>query len=648
MSVPAEKTVLTTCTRDCPDGCSMLVTVRDGRMVGLRGNPDHPITRGFLCRRSRDFIRRVYSPNRVLNPLKRVDGSWRRISWEEALDLAAEKLAGYRERFGGLSLLHYQDNGSMGALKLLNRRFFNLLDGVTTTSGTLCGGAGVAGQTMDFGHRTAHEPTDIPNSRLVLLWGRNPMATNVHMVPFLKEARSRGATLVLIDPVRTRTAELCDLHYQPRPGSDGYLAAAMGKLLLQEGLVDWDFVERHSEGFHGYRAALDGLSLEWLALQCGIPLSEISRLALLYGRTRPAAIWAGWGLQRREYGAEIYRLVDALGALTGNIGVPGGGVNHGMEEREYWDWGVIAPEAATVRRAIPKPTLGQGMLQAADPPIKMAVVTCSNPANQAPHSLKVREAFRQVEFVVVVDSFLTDTADLAHLFLPTTSPFEEDDLVGNYCNHWLGPVNPAIEPVGEARTDLQIFQGLADRLGVSGMEGSAGEWLRRMAAPLLPLGITLEMLKEAPIRPSTAPAVAFADRVFPTPSGSFRFTSEVPPNPAADRSGGFVLLSTHPDNAVHSQILPEDQGELVRVWMSPADAEEQGLSEGDAVVLRADDGQMSGRIGLDETISRGVLHCHQGGWIKLDAGVNQVTRDIASRHGLCAGFYEAIVEVEAQ
>jgi len=646
MGYPAERTVLTTCTRDCPDGCSMLATVREGRLVALKGNPDHPVTRGFLCRRSRDYIRRVYSPNRILHPMKRASGGWVRVSWDEALDMAAERIALYRDRYGTLSIMHYQDNGSMAALKMLNSRFFNLLGGATTASGTLCGGAGIAGQTMDFGYRTAHEPTDIPNSRLVILWGRNPMVTNVHLVPFLKMAKANGATLVLIDPVRTRTAELCDLHYQPIPGSDGYLAAAMGKLLLESGLVDWDFIERHTEGFSDYRAALDRLPLPWLADQCGIPLDDIRRLADMYGSTRPASIWAGWGLQRREFGAEIYRLLDALAALTGNIGVPGGGVNHGMEEREYWDWGLKAPEAAKVQRWIPKATLGEGLLAANDPPVKMIVVTGANPANQAPDSLKVREAFARTEFVVVVDSFLTDTADMAHLFLPTTSPFEEEDLVGSYGHQWLGPVNRVIEPLGEARTDLEIFQGLAERLGMAGMEGSATQWLRRLAAPLEPLGITLEMLQRGPVRHPTAPTVPFQDRRFPTPSGRFCFTSDVPPNPVSSRDGRFVLISSHPETSVHSQILPEDQGKPLQVRVNPEDAAALGLRNGDPLVLSALDGRVEGLALLDATMRRGTLQCDQGGWLKFGVGVNRVVPGILSRHGLCAGFYEAMVRVE--
>ncbi|MHB0868726.1 MAG: molybdopterin-containing oxidoreductase family protein [Chloroflexota bacterium] len=646
MSGSAEKVVVTTCTRDCPDGCSMLATVRDGRLVALRGNPDHPVTQGFLCRRSRDYIRRVYSPNRILHPMKRVDGSWERISWDEALDLAAGRIAEYRSRYGNLSIMHYQDNGSMAALKMLNSRFFNLLGGVTLASGTLCGGAGIAAQTMDFGYRTAHEPVDLPNSRLVLIWGRNPVATNVHLVPFLKQARAQGATLVLIDPVRTRTAELCDLHYQPLPGSDGYLAAAIGRILLEENLVDWEFVRDHSEGFDSYRAALEPLSLEWLSDQCGIPLEEIRKLAHMYGSTKPASIWAGWGVQRREFGAEIYRLLDAIAALTGNIGVPGGGVSHGMEEREYWDRDLKAPEAARFHRGIPKATLGEGMLAAQDPPIKMVVVTGANPANQAPHSLRVREAFQRTEFLVVIDGFMTDTADLAHLFLPTTSPFEEEDLVGSYGHQWLGPVNPAIEPPSEARTDLQIFQALAERLGIQGMEGTATEWLRRLAAPLLPLGITLETLQQGPVRHPTQPTVPFESRVFPTPSGRFHFTSEVPPNPAANRNGSFVLISSHPETSVHSQILPEDQGKPLQLRMNPRDAERLGLAEGDPVAMKAMGGRVEGVLALEATLGQGVLHCDQGGWIKFGVGVNRVTPGVLSRQGLCAGFYEAIVDVE--
>ena len=265
---------------------------------------------------------------------------------------------------------------------------------------------------------------------------------------------------MLIDPIRTRTADLCDLHYQPTPGSDGYLAAAIGKILLEEGLVDRDFIENHTEGFQAYLAALDGFSLEWLASQCAIPLEDIRKLALMYGTTKPASIWAGWGVQRREYGAEIYRLMDALAAITGNIGVPGGGVSHGMEEREYWDWSLKAPEAARVHRGIPKAKLGEGILDAKDPPVKMIVVTCANPATQAPHSLKVRESFRSREFVVVLDSFITDTADLALSSCRSPRP-------SGRMTWWelrppvVGAGEPGDRALGEARTDLQIFQGLA-------------------------------------------------------------------------------------------------------------------------------------------------------------------------------------------
>ena len=583
----ATRTVVTTCTRDCPDGCGMLAEVRDGKLVGLRGNPDHPITRGFLCSRASNYVRRVYSPNRITTPLKKVDGEWKRASWDEALDMAAGKIARFRDEYGPLSILHYFENGSTAGLKLLTRRFFNLLGGATTVGGSLCGGAGIAGQTLDFGLRTAHEPTDIPNSRLVILWGRNPMATNVHLVPFLREAKKRGAKLVLIDPLRTRTAEMCDLHLQPLPGSDGYLAAAMARVILEEGLADEAFISGHTEGFDGYRAALEGCSTEWLAEQCGLEPTQIRDLALLYGQTKPASIWTGWGLQRREFGAEIFRLIDALAALTGNIGIPGGGVSHGMEEREYWDAGLVADRAARYRREIPRPVIGEGILRADDPPIKMIAVTCGNPANQAPASLKVREAFGKAEFVMVVDSFLTDTADTAHLFLPATSPFEEEDLVGSFGHHWLGPVNPAIEPVGEARTDLQIFQAIAERLGIEGMRGTTKEWLQKLAAPLAPHGITLGMLQAGPARPPHAPAVPFEGGAFPTPSGRFQFASELPPNPASGRGERFVLLSTHPETSIHAQILPEDQGELMAVRMNPADAGRLGLGEGEEVVLRA-------------------------------------------------------------
>jgi anaerobic selenocysteine-containing dehydrogenase len=307
----------------------------------------------------------VYSPERQLHPLKRSngrpDGGWDRITWDEALDLVADRIRGYLADPGPLSIMHYQRTGSWGATKLLSRRFWNLLGGVTTTSGSLCSGAARAGQALDFGVRAGHDPSDMLNSRLVLLWGRNPMATNLHTVPILKEIRKRGGRVVLIDPVRSESANFCDEHVQPRVATDAELAMAMAKVILEEGLEDRAYLERHAHGFAEYRALLDARPLAELAAACELTEEAIRALAREYATTRPASVLLGWGLNKYQHSAEMFRCVDALGALCGHIGVPGGGVSHGYNTQRHFDKTVEAADRAMHHRAIPEPLLGRGL-----------------------------------------------------------------------------------------------------------------------------------------------------------------------------------------------------------------------------------------------------------------------------------------------
>jgi anaerobic selenocysteine-containing dehydrogenase len=424
-----------------------------------------------------------------LHPLKRANGSidspWVRIGWDEALNLVADRIRHFKAETGPLSIMHYQRTGSWGVTKKLTHRFWNLLGGVTTPSGSLCSGAARAGQKLDFGIRLGHDPSDIVNSKLVLLWGRNPLATNLHLVPLLKAVSEQGGRVILVDPVKCESATICDLHVQPRVATDASLALAMAKIVLEEGLQDRDFIEHHTDGFTGFRALVDSHSLESLSERCGLAIDEIRKLAREYATTKPASIQLGWGLNKYKSSAEIFRCVDALAALCGQIGIPGGGVTHGYDTQRLFDKTVEASDRAKFHRTIPEPLLGRGLLEASDPPVRMMFVNGGNPVNQSPNSNLVAKALAQLDFVVVVDSFLTDTTDYAHIFLPTTTFLEEEDALVSWGHNILGGVNPAIDPVGESRSDLWIVQQLADRLGIGAeMAGTPREWLRRIMSPM--------------------------------------------------------------------------------------------------------------------------------------------------------------------
>ncbi len=646
-----DKVIYTSCTLDCPDGCGIVAHVRDGRVVRLEGHPDHEFTQGYLCGKTYRFPERVYSPERALYPLRRSngrpDGSWERIGWDEALDEVAGKIRHYAETLGPLSIMHYQRTGSWGATKLLSRRFWNLLGGVTTTSGSLCSGAARAGQALDFGVRAGHDPLDLLKSRLVLLWGRNPMATNLHTVPILKEVRARGGEVILIDPVRSESAGFCDRHVQPRVATDAEVAMAMAKIILEEGLEDRAFVEQHTHGFAEYRALLDARPLAELCRACELAEAEVRGLARRYATTRPAAILLGWGLNKYQHSAEIFRCVDALGALCGHIGVSGGGVSHGYNTQRHFDKTVEAANRARQHRAIPEPLLGRGLLDAQQPRVCMMFVNGGNPVNQSPNSNLVARGLASLEFVVVVDQFLTDTTDYAHVFLPTTTFLEEEDMLVSWGHNIIGGVNQVIEPLGEARSDLWIVQRLADRLGIGPeMAGTPREWLKRIFVPLERHGVMVEQVLEHPVRCPVAPMVPFADHVFPTKSGRFEFITALRHEPRVVPDFPLTLVTNYSKKWLLSQMLEKEHPKVAWVRIGVETARESGIENGETAVIRSPVGHLEVEVLVDARVGRGMVIMPVGTWIKRGGGANVLTEDIMSNFGQMAAYGETRVRLE--
>lgn len=641
------KTVLTTCTRDCPDACGIVAHVAHGKLIGLTGVPDHEITKGFLCRKAIEYIHRVYSPNRIPAPLRKTQDGWEEMSWDTALDLVATIVKKNIDTHGSLSILHYQGAGSLGALKMLNKRFFNLLGGVTEADGSLCGGAGIAGQTADFGYRTSHDPLDMLNSKLIILWGRNPAETNMHLIPILKEAQSQGTRVILIDPVTTDTRKFCDMQIKPSPGMDGYLALGMAKVILDSGYADQEFIDNYCKNFDGYKEMVDRFDLESLSNLSGVSVEDTKQLAKLYSGRKPATIILGWGLQRYQWGAETFRLIDALGAITGNMGVPGGGVNHGREESTYFDRSVKGKEFAKHSRNIPKPLLGKAIEELYDPPIKMAFINGANPLNQSPDAKSVIEAFKNIGFAVVFEQFMTDTAEAADIVLPVTTFLEETDIAGSYWHSLIGPVNPVINPVGEAKTDLEIYQALADRLGIGhGMAGSADEWIMKIMKPLSKYGITIDSLKQEHTRVPEIPMVAFENQVFETESGRYEFITEFPEIALCSDDYPLVLLSTHSRRWIHSQVLPEEDTSPVEVKINPNTSRNYGIEDGEAVRIVSTAGDISVTVKLDEGVKENVILASQGRWIKYGQSFNQLTSSLMSNEGRNACYYQTAVRIE--
>jgi len=392
--------IRTTCNRDCPDSCGIVATVEDGRIAKHEGDPEHGVTRGFLCYRGNHYLERFYSPERILHPLRRTERGWQRLSWDDALDLAAEKLLACREAHGPLSVLLLSYSGIKGMVaRLLARRFWARFGGCTSTRGGISVEAAVEAQVKDLGATGTHAPEDLENSAAIVVWGKNVAVTRPHCIPFIDRARKRGAQLWVIDPVRCKTARRADRHLALRPGSDAMLAAGVARLLIERGAVDQGFVERHCAGFDAYRERVLSIPLEDVLATTDLSMEEVSGLADLYATVRPLATLAGLGPSYWRRGGEAVRLIDALGALSGNIGVPGGGVHTDIMETPGLDLSPFRELSRGERRELLLPRLGEEIPGACEPPLRVGFVAGANPAATCPDTGRVREALSSLEFL---------------------------------------------------------------------------------------------------------------------------------------------------------------------------------------------------------------------------------------------------------
>jgi anaerobic selenocysteine-containing dehydrogenase len=640
----------TLCNRDCPDACGIVATVEDGRVTKLRGDPSHPVTKGFLCYRTSHFLATQYAPDRLTSPLLKKGGELVPVGWDEALDFAAERLLAIRAESGPASIFHYRSGGSLGLLKGVTDIFFERFGPVTVKRGDICSGAGDAAQLLDFGEEDSNDLFDLLNAKHILVWGKNVVVSSPHTVPVLRQAKARGAELVLIDPVHHRTAPLCDVFYQVKPAGDFALAMAVARILFERGWVD-PAAASYCDHLDEFRALALRRSVEAWCEVADLPVSAAEDLARRLGPGKPTAILVGWGMGRRTMGGAIVRALDALSAVSGNVGIPGGGVSFYYKRRGAFK--TPAPiDGDTAERRPPRtvcePLFGDDVLAMRDPPIRAVWVTAGNPVAMLPDSARVVEALRTRDLVIVVDSFLTDTARLADLVLPTTTLLEDDDLLGAYGHHYIGVSKPVVPPPDGVKGDLEIIQALAARVGLSAaVEGSARDWKRRFLSPrLLEQGITLEALEEGPTRNPLPPKVLFEDRRFPTESGRVNLITEEPSNgEPGDAAGGdyplfFMALST--DKSQCSQWAKAMEGPSV-VTVHPDAA--GGVPDGALGRLESRVGSMVARIRHDAMQRRDVALTPKGGHMKDGRCANAIIRARTTDIGEGGSLYDERVRV---
>jgi anaerobic selenocysteine-containing dehydrogenase len=467
----AARLVRGACPHDCPDTCAMHVTVEDGRATKVSGDPDHPITVGFLCGKVSNYLDRVYSKERILHPLVREGGELRRASWDEALDRVAGGLIDAREEFGGESILPYSYMGTQGLLQgnTMSARVMNAL-GASALERTICATAGIAGTVMAHGRSPEVDPEEWPNARYVLLWGWNPLSTAPHLWRKLLDARKQGARIVVVDPFRSRTARVADEHLSPLPGTDAALALGMMRAVVDAGLHDEGWCREHADGYDELLATLRDHTVERCAELCGVPAADIERIARDFATVRPALLRLGVGAQRHMGAPAAYATIASLPALTGAWRDRGGGCSYiptatssaisskPLEREDLRPGPVRTINMSQLGRALTDPELA--------PPVKALVCWNSNPAAIAPDQERVLAGLRRDDlFVVALEQFMTDTAAFADVILPATTQLEHLDVLFSWGHHYVTWNEPAIEPLGEAKPNTEAFRLIAQRLG---------------------------------------------------------------------------------------------------------------------------------------------------------------------------------------
>ena len=665
------------CPHDCPDTCALVTTVENGRAVRVQGNTEHPQTGGVLCTKVTRYPERVYHPERLLQPMRRVgpkgSGQFEPVGWDEALDAIAHRLSAIADH-APEAILPYSYAGTMGLVQgeSMDRRFFHRL-GASLLDRTICASAGAEGLTQTLGGKVGMKVEHFAEAQLILIWGSNAIGSNLHFWRHVQEAKRRGARIVCIDPRRTETAEKCHEHIALRPGTDAALAFALMHECIVHDRLDHDYLERHTLGW----AALRERALQWpparAAEVCGIPEAQIRALAHDYGTIQPAAIRLNYGMQRVKGGGNATRAVACLPALVGAWRHRAGGLL--MSSSGYFPVQRAALQrpdllAGHRPRTLNMSTIGDVLLHPASdsfgPQVAAVVVYNSNPVAVAPDSAKVVAGFaREDLFTVVIEQFRTDTADYADYLLPATTQLEHWDVHPAYGHTDVLLNRPAIAPVGQARTNTDVFRDLASRMGfVDACFRDDDESLCRQAYGT---HVDFDRLLRDGFAPLPVPDAPFAHGGFPTVSGRCEFVSErlvaqgldglpdhVPNHEVAGPDAPYPLAMISPParnflNSTFANVksLRDIEREPL-LEIAAADAEVRGIASGDVVRVFNGRGEYRCKAEVSHRARPGVVH-GLGIWWRTSGiagtNVNELTSQRLTDLGRAPTFYDCLVEV---
>ncbi|MEZ5084251.1 MAG: molybdopterin-dependent oxidoreductase [Bacteroidales bacterium] len=670
----------TACPRNCYSTCSFNVHVENGKVVNIDPHPGNKATPEGVCIKGLSYIERANSKERILFPLrKNATGEFERISWDYALQEISSKLNHLKNEFGPHSILFYAASGMSGLTNEFSSKFWELIGGATTMYGNLCWPAGLEAIRLTLGEIKHNAPWDIEQAKLIILWGKNPAETNIQQMIFIEKAQANGAKLIVIDPRRTQSSERADLLIQPKPGTDAALALGIANMLISEHWIDKSFIEQYVIGFNEFKESIKKYTPELTSKITDIPVEFITELAYDIGHINPMTLAPGYGMQRFVNGGQTIRSLITLNILTGNIAKPGACFHYADLQSYVFDKTKeplsYYPEINSnpmFRRKISMAKLGEDMLNISNPELKMIWVERGNPVTQNPDTNTVLKAFRKLEFRVVVDQFLTDTAKEADIILPAKNMFEQSDIIGSYWNPYVQLKPKVTESQGEVKPETEIYYLLAQKMGFPKVEiekflpHPGNEHIENQLKEKLKQypQLSWEGLKKGPAIAPGHEEIAYRDRIFKTASGKIELYSneaekkwgvnKLPTyeKPFRDEDPIFSLrlLSPNTKNRIHSQF-----GNLAVIkQFAPApyavigikDANDRGIKDGDKIRIFNNRGELNTIAKVNFSLKKGCVVYYNGWWLQEGGTPNLLSKGRETDMGYGTAFHDCLVEVE--
>lgn len=667
------KTLNSVCPKDCFGSCSLEIDIEKGKIIKVRGNPNSPVNQGRICAKGAHYPNLLYSSERLLYPLQRIGrrgkGEFKRISWEQALEVIYEKLKNIKEQYGPESVLYYSRFANLGIMKNCANGFWYQFGGFTCTYGGLCDTAGQEAITLTYGEVKHNQLSDLENSKLIILWGSNPAYTHVHLMHHLNRAVHKGAKLVTIDIRENESGAKSHLYLNPRPGTDGCLALGIANQLIKNNITDDNFIDRHTFGFAEFKELTKDYPLEKVSAITEVPIAKIKSLVNYLIENPRYALICGIGVQRYTNGGQTTRAIALLPALTGSIAKKGCGFYFSDRQVPGLNWPFSPSQPKRIRTSIAVTKLASELGQQTDPPVKAIWIEQGNPMTSNPNTNLLARAMNQLDFIVTADLFLTDSARMADIILPAASMFEYYDLITGYGHSYIQLQQKIIEPPGEAKHESEIYRLLAQKFDFNLdylPKNDLGTMEKIVSSSNL--NTDVDELKGTPYLYPNYQEIAFIDLKFNTPSQKIEFISQrmedkwgrdplpVYNEPAENKHSSpdifskypLSLVTSHAGDKMNSQfsdlsILKEEPF----IWVNPQDAAKRGINENDRVKIYNHRGALVLKAILTHKVAPGIVHTYFGWWSGVhQANLNQLTGEYISDIGYGTAFHNCLVEIQ--